>query len=107
MNLSVILCLKLIIFYEINVCFALSDAFEVNYNQRDVLIKEETEVRSDWKTNGLESRSVGLIDFVWSAISKAKWNVLAMRLTKVFFTFFLDLFLAQYFDSSSATVPQI
>jgi hypothetical protein len=64
--------------------------------------KVEDEVQHQIKEKEVEGKpaeSSGPVEFVVSVIGKAKWNVLFVRLTKVFFSFFLDLFLMEIFGA--------
>jgi hypothetical protein len=64
--------------------------------------KVEDEVQHQIKekeVEGMPAAPSGLIEFVVSAIGKARWNVLFVRLAKVFFSFFLDLFLMEFFGA--------
>jgi len=100
MKLILILCFNLILIHEITAVFGLKYSSQSYDNQTVSLSKEKVKTSSVKETL---PKNMNIIGFISSAIGKAKWNVLAYRMAKVFFTFILDLFLAQYFH----TLPTI
>lgn len=108
--MKVILLLILNLF-SFDFVLALSESTN-NLNQNQNLTLNQKQCDNQTVVNHKEieafgSKSTGLIDFATSAIEKAKWNQLAVRMAKVFFTFFLDLLLAEYFGASPRSLSQI
>ena len=94
MKVRVIAILLFILFIQINCVFVFNETTnELNKKQ----FTNETNVSKEMEINS--SKSLILIDFMSSAIGKAKWNLLALRMTKVFVSFFLDLALAEFFGT--------
>ncbi len=99
---------SIVIMLFVNISFSTliaSNSAVENQVPKDVE-KVEDEVQHQMKQKEVEGiprpgpiESSGPIEFVVSAIGKAKWNVLFVRLAKVFFSFFLDLFLMEFFSA--------
>lgn len=109
MKLSLILFLSLFLSQVFSTDISTNVTADDNRTESDGQIERHREE----KQNGIEgsldrnvTQSGGPFRFVQSAINRAKWNVLYARMSKVIISFFLDLFIAQFFGLSGGTVSR-